>query len=173
MTQIHVIHYMNQFFAGIGGEEKADTPPGSHDGPIGPGRRLQALLGDSVEIVASVYCGDDYFAANTDDALASILEVARDRDIELVVAGPAFASGRHGFACAEVCHMVSSTLGIDGVTAMSPDNPGVDMYRLYKDRRVYLLPAAESGSGMEDALKKLAQFLLKLASGQASGPPSI
>lgn len=27
MDKIKVVHYVNQFFAGIGGEEKADTKP--------------------------------------------------------------------------------------------------------------------------------------------------
>ncbi|NLV22246.1 MAG: hypothetical protein GXY49_09705, partial [Syntrophomonadaceae bacterium] len=27
MAGIRVVHYINQFFAGIGGEEKADTKP--------------------------------------------------------------------------------------------------------------------------------------------------
>ncbi|MDK6729411.1 glycine/sarcosine/betaine reductase selenoprotein B family protein, partial [Aerococcus urinae] len=28
-----VVHYINQFYAGIGGEEKADTKPFKDDGP--------------------------------------------------------------------------------------------------------------------------------------------
>ncbi len=27
MSKIRVVHYINNFFAGIGGEEKADIPP--------------------------------------------------------------------------------------------------------------------------------------------------
>jgi len=33
-----VVHFLNQFFAGIGGEEQANTPVQASDGPIGPGR---------------------------------------------------------------------------------------------------------------------------------------
>ena len=58
-----VVHYLNQFFVGVGGEEAAGKPPSRIDGPVGPGRRLQALLGDGFEIVATVWCGDDYAAA--------------------------------------------------------------------------------------------------------------
>ena len=32
MAKIKVVHYINQFFAGIGGEEKADTPAELHKG---------------------------------------------------------------------------------------------------------------------------------------------
>ena len=34
MSKKIVIHYMNQFFAGIGGEEKAGIPPEVRDGVI-------------------------------------------------------------------------------------------------------------------------------------------
>ena len=62
MTRLRVVHYLNQFFAGIGAEDKADTPPGQHQGPIGPGRLLQQALGDRGQVVATVYCGDNYMA---------------------------------------------------------------------------------------------------------------
>ena len=49
MPKVHVMHYVNQFSAGIGGEDKADVPVGSGEGAVGPGKRLQELLGDSAE----------------------------------------------------------------------------------------------------------------------------
>ena len=35
---IRVVHYLNQFFGGIGGEDKANTPPEIRRGPVGVGR---------------------------------------------------------------------------------------------------------------------------------------
>ncbi|MCD5410636.1 MAG: glycine/betaine/sarcosine/D-proline family reductase selenoprotein B, partial [Clostridiales bacterium] len=37
MSKKRVIHYINQFFAGIGGEEKADIKPEIREGFVGPG----------------------------------------------------------------------------------------------------------------------------------------
>ena len=54
-----VVHYVNQFFAGKGGEDAAGSGPGRLEGPTGPGRRLAQLLGDGFEVVATVHCGDD------------------------------------------------------------------------------------------------------------------
>lgn len=173
MSRVRVVHYMNQFFANIGSEDKADVPVGLVEGAVGPGKRLQNLLGDSAEIVVTVYCGDDYFAAHTKEALESILQIARDYNVKLLVAGPAFASGRFGFACAEVCHAVSSSLGMDCVTGMHPENPGVGTYKQYMDRNVFAFPTGEAVSGMEDALSKMSQSVSKLAAGLAIGPPSI
>jgi len=172
MPKVRVMHYVNQFFAGIGGEEKADAPVGFFEGPVGPGKRLQSLFEDLAKIAVTAYCGDNYFAEHIDEALSSILQIARDRDVELLVAGPAFASGRYGFACAETCHFVSTSLGLHCVTAMHPENPGVETYRQHKNRRVFLFPTTEAVLGMENALSSMAHFVSKLAAGSAVGPPS-
>lgn len=172
MSKVRVMHYLNQFFAGIGGEEKADVSVGSREGPVGPGKRLQNLFGDSAEIVVTTYCGDNYFNEHTETALSAILQITRDRNVELLVAGPAFASGRYGYACAEVCHFVSQSLDIYCLSGMHPENPGVERYKQYKDKKVFFFPTTEVVSGMENALSRMAQFVLKLTTGSAIGPPT-
>lgn len=162
MPGVRVMHYVNQFFAGIGSEDKADVTVGSIAGPVGPGKPLQQLLGDAAEIVVTSYCGDDYFANHIEASVAAVADLARQHKIDLLIAGPAFTSGRYGFACAEVCHGVSAALGIDCVTAMHPENPGVETYKQYKDRRVYAFPTSEIASGMRDALARMASFSQKL-----------
>jgi len=172
VEKVRIIHFMNQFFAGMGAEEKADVPTGSHEGPLGPGKRLQGLLGDSAEIVVTAYCGDNYFAVHTNEALERILKIAREHDVKMLAAGPAFAAGRYGFACAEVCHSLSTSLNCYAITGMHSENPGVDTYKQYKDSKVFVLPTADNVAGMEDALARMAKLVLKLASGVAIGPAS-
>ena len=172
MSKVRVMHYVNQFFAGIGGEAKADVPFGCFPGPVGPGKRLQELLGDSAEIVVTVYCGDDYFSKHLDETVAAILQTAREQNIQLLVAGPAFASGRYGFACAEVCHTVSSTLGLNCVTGLHLENPGVETYQQYKDRMVYAFPTTEEALGMGAALSTMARFVSRLTAEASIGTPA-
>lgn len=167
MAKVRVMHYLNQFFAGMGGEEKADTPVGYREGPIGPGKRLQALFGNSAEIVVTAYCGDDYFAESANEALAAFKQIADAHDVQMIVSGPAFGSGRYGFACVEVCHYLSNESAFYCVGAMHPLNPGVSGYKLYKDNKVFLFPTAEAVSSMEEALSKIAGFVLKLSAGSA------
>ena len=59
-----VVHYINQFFAGIGGEEKADIAPEVREGVVGPGMALKNAFKGEAEIVATIICGDSYFAEN-------------------------------------------------------------------------------------------------------------
>jgi glycine reductase len=172
MEKVRVMHYVNQFFAGIGGEEKADVPLDFREGPVGPGKRLQDLLGDSAKIVLTVYCGDNFFSEHHDQVLEKILQIAKERGVDIVVAGPAFNAGRYGFACVEVCHGVSTSLGLHGVAGMHIENPGIDGYRHYKDRKVFISPTSENIRGMEDALSSVARIISKLATKSVIGSPS-
>ena len=76
---IKVVHYINQFYAGIGGEEKADVKPEVREGVVGPGMGLNGLLKkDGLEIVATVICGDSYFNENLEEAKAEILDMVKN-----------------------------------------------------------------------------------------------
>lgn len=164
--------YVNQFFAGMGGEEKADLPLDFREKALGPSRRFQELARESVEVVVTAYCGDNYFAEHQSEVLASILEVARKYDVKMFAAGPAFAAGRYGFACIESCHFLSTSMNIPCVSGMHVENPGVDLYKEYKDKRVFVFPTGENVAGMENALSNLARFVSKLVTEQNIGPAS-
>jgi glycine reductase complex component B subunit gamma len=168
-TKLRVIHYLNQFFGGIGGEDKADARPIVKAGPVGPGVLLQKCLGDSAEVVATVICGDSYINEHTDDVLAEVMKLIAAQQPDLVVAGPAFAAGRYGVACGAVCSAVKERLNLPAVTAMYPENPGVDLYR----RRVYILPAGNTAMDMGPVMARLAAFALKLGHGEPAGPADV
>jgi len=172
MGRARVMHFLNQFFAEIGGEEKADAPLDSVKGPVGPGKRLGSLLGDSAQIVLTVFCGDNYFASHRVEVLQEIAKIGREEEITVFIAGPAFLAGRYGFACTEIAHALNHSLNLPCLTAMHPENAGVVGYREYKDPRVFLLPTSERTHGMEDALKRMAQFVYKLSFGGVIGSAS-
>lgn len=68
MDKIKVVHYINQFFAGIGGEEKADTKPFIAEQLPPISAQLAKALGDDFEVVRTVVCGDSYFGENMEAA---------------------------------------------------------------------------------------------------------
>ena len=61
MGKLRVVQYINQFFAQVGGEDKADYPMEYHEGPMGPGLAFQQAFGDEAEIIGTIVCGDSYF----------------------------------------------------------------------------------------------------------------
>ena len=75
---------------------------------------------------------------------------------KLLVAGPAFNSGRYGVSCVEVCNAIANELEIPCVTAMHEENPGVEPIAS-SQCRLYCLPTAETTAGMTDAMKRLAK----------------
>lgn len=165
---IKVVHYINQFYAGIGGEEKADFKPEVREGVVGPGMGLNGLLkNEGLEIVATVICGDSYFNENMDEAKAEILDMVKKYSPDLFIAGPAFNAGRYGVACGAISKEVSEKLNIPVLTAMYPENPGVDMYK----KALYIVETKNSAVGMRDALPKVASMAAKLAKGVEIGTP--
>jgi glycine reductase len=164
---VRAVHYLNQFFAGLGGEEAAETPPTRLAGAVGPGRGLAAAL-DGIEVVATLACGDDFFGEHEDEALARLLELAEAERPELVLGGPAFGSGRYGYACARFSRTAAERLGIPALAAMHEENPGVAA----AEGKVLIVPTAVNVAGMRDALPRMAGLAAVLASGRELGPPA-
>ena len=166
---IKVVHYINQFYAGIGGEEKADHQPEARSGAAGPGLGLKGALGAEAEIVATVICGDGFYGEHTDEARAECLEMIKEQKPDLFIAGPAFNAGRYGFACGDISAAVAAELGIPTVTAMYPENPGVELY----SKKTYIVPCADSARGMGKALPVMAKLGLTLAKKEEMGPARV
>jgi betaine reductase len=164
---IRVVHYINQFYGGIGGEEKADVKPEIREGVVGPGMALKAALGNEADIVATVICGDSYFNENMEEASAAILEMVKKYNPDLFIAGPAFNAGRYGVACGSICKAVKEKLNIPVITGMYVENPGVDMFK--KD--LYIVETANAATGMRQAIPAIAKLALKLAKNESIGAP--
>jgi glycine reductase complex component B subunit gamma len=159
---MRIVHYINQFFAGVGGEEEAGRGPELREEPVGPGKRLQSLLGDEHEIVATVFCGDDY-AAGKPEAAEEILSLADEADPEMIVAGPAFTSGRYGVACSSVISAAHER-GLKAIAAMHEDNPG-----LQDAGAAPVVASGETSRKMKGTLERLATAVQKLAAGEEVG----
>lgn len=168
--KFRIVHYLNQFFGGVGGEEKADCKPFTIQGPQGPGRLLAKMFREEnadVEIVASVVCGDSYFAENPEEVLRELIPAIRGHRPDLVVAGPAFNAGRYGMACGAVCSSLEP-LGIPAITAMYKENPGVDQYR----KTVLIVESSNTVTGMEDAVRKMVRLAVKRLRGAEIESPT-
>lgn len=162
-----IVHYLNQFFGQVGAEDKAGMEPLVKEGPVGPGVLFQELLGPEGTIVATIVCGDNYFAEHIDEATERVLAMIADYGPDLVLAGPAFNAGRYGIACGAVCTAVVGRLGIPAVTGMFPENPGVESFR----KTIYIVETKGTTAGMRDGAAKMSRLGLKLAKKEPIGPP--
>ena len=159
-----VVHYINQFFAQIGGEEMAHIAPELREGFVGPGMALNQAWKGEAEIVKTIVCGDSYFAEHEKDAKAQILEWVKAEKPDLFIAGPAFNAGRYGYACANICAAVKEELGIPVLTGMYEENPGADL-----KNKVMIVATANSAAGMRKAAPVMANLALKIMKGEKIG----
>src|SRR5262249_43426318 len=143
---------------GAGGEDQADVPPFRQEGAVGPGRGL----GLAVDLTLA--CGDDYFAEHEDEALATLLTWIEEAEATVLICGPAFGSGRYGYAFGGVAREAAHR-GVPAVAAMHQENPGV----LAADGAAYIIPTGTSVTGMREALPRVAALAGKLARGEPVG----
>lgn len=163
---LKVVHYINQFFAGIGGEEKAHEGLSQKAGPIGPGVQLQEALQGEGTVVATLFCGDDYFVENQEEVLRQAIKLIDGIKPDLLIAGPAFNAGRYGQACGAICCTVQEELGIPTITGMYSENPAVELYR----KVVYIIETPSRIGRIPELFKKMVHLGIRLAKVESIGP---
>ncbi len=165
--RLKIVHYVNQFFGGLGGEDKAGIKPQLRAGPVGPGFILQDAVKSWGDVHSTIICGDNYFVEHSENAAQEILRLLPPRSADMFIAGPAFSAGRYGLTCGELCKIIQQKLAIPTVTGMFPEQPGVSAYR--KD--IFIVKTDSSAAGMPDAMRKMAGLALKLYRHEAIGTP--
>ena len=167
MEKFRVVHYINQFFGQIGGEDKAGIPPRAREGALPVGQAIQQESGGSFQIVRTIICGDNYAAEHLEELEPVVLSWVREAKPDLFLAGPAFAAGRYGMACGTLCKAVQQKLGIPAITAMHPTNPGVDAAR----KEVYVLESGDSIRDMKRIIPKMVHLGKKILDKAPIGLP--
>ena len=159
-----VVHYINQFFANVGGEEMAHIAPELREGKVGPGMAFETAWKGEAVIVNTIVCGDSYFAEHEKEAKEQVVAWVKEINPDMFIAGPAFNAGRYGYACANIALEVKTQLGIPVLTGMYEENPGADL----KDK-ILITPTANSAAGMRKAAPTMAALSLKLMKGEKLG----
>lgn len=167
MGVLKAVYYVNQFFAGIGGEDKADLGLTVYDEKKGPAIGIESMWNGEMQVIKVLACGDNFI--NQDEKFESVLpeitRILKEVNPDVFIAGPAFNAGRYGVACAKLCDYVRSELKIPSVTAMYYENPAVELYV----RHNYIVETGETSATMRQALPTLAKLALKLAKGERIG----
>lgn len=162
---LRLVHYLNAFFGGIGGEAEAHHALEMHDGPLGPGMLLQQLCSGQAEIVGTVVCGDGYFGEHEEEVARRVRQYVHQQGADAFIAGPAFGSGRYGLACGRLCLEVER-LGIPAVTGLHAENPGGEVFL---PQHLFAVSTTASAAGMQPALQRMTALALKRARGEPLG----
>ena len=164
---MRVVHYLNQFFGGLGGEEKADAALEARDGAVGPGKLLEQLLGVDASVVTTLICGDNYAVERQAEMIGAALDQIRAAKADLFVAGPCFLAGRYGMAAGALCAEVQSKLSLPVITGMAQENPGADLYR----ELLYIVDSGAQAANMREILTRMAALGRKLIDRAPVGLP--
>lgn len=149
-----ILHYLNQFFAGIGGEDKAGQEFLFLPKAVGPGNLIRDSLRNYPVEYATVVCGDNYFHEQEEIALASLADVMAQFAPDLFIAGPAFHAGRYGIACAKTCSFVRERWNVPALTGLFEENPGAQEI----GRHVYVIQTGSSAASMQAVLKRFTEL---------------
>jgi glycine reductase complex component B subunit gamma len=160
-SDMKVLHYLNQFFAQIGGEEKAGHEVLFIPRAVGVGGVIENALKDHGVEYATVACGDNYFHEQEENALNAIRRAVEQFQPDVFLAGPAFNAGRYGLACAKVCSWMRDNWGIPAITGMHEDNPGAKEI----GRHVYAIQTGASAASMQESLRRFALLIERLLAG--------
>jgi len=166
---MRVVHYLNQFFGGIGGEGKAGVALEVRPGAVGPGWLLEQVMPGNSRIVTTLICGDNYTVENLQEVIGAVTKEVKDAQADLFVAGPCFQAGRYGTAAGALCAAVQEELGVAAITGMAMENPGVDLYR----ESIFIVDSGEDVARMKDVLEKMARLGTKLANQEPLGRPAL
>lgn len=159
---LRVVHYLNQFFGQIGGEDRAHAKLQVKPGPVGPGLAFEMVFGEEAEIVATIICGDNTMAENLEASGLAVADLAKAYSPDVFIAGPCFGSGRYGMACGAAAKAVTERLEIPTIVGISKDNPGADIYRAY----TYMVPCGKSVVKTRQAVEAMVKVALSLADGK-------
>jgi glycine reductase complex component B subunit gamma len=161
-----ILFYTNQFFGQVGGEDKAGMKPVVMAGAIGAANLFKDKIADT-DIIATVICGDNYYAENIEKSREYILEEVKRYKPDILVAGPAFNAGRFGIACADICKAVSEQLDIPVITGLYIENPAVLIYR----GDICIAETGKSAADMKNAVPKMVELAKKLLHNEKLGLP--
>jgi glycine reductase complex component B subunit gamma len=165
---MQIAYYLNQFFGGIGAEEHAGRALETREGAVGPAKLLESLLGSDARVILTFICGDNYAVEHQDNLINAVLKKLHEVKVDLFVAGPCFDAGRYGMAAGALCRAVQAELGIPVVTAMSEENPGVDLYR----DALYIIDSGTNVTKLRDVVAKMAALGKKFSANEPIGLPT-
>lgn len=167
---IKAILFLNQVQAGLGGDERMNIPPQLVRGSIGPGMLLKTtLMRQGADIMATVICGDNYFLEHKEEAINTILEMIKKLTPDVVICGPALNYKRYGECCGHLVKAIEEKLNIPAFAAMAEESTGTEKFR----KEIYIIQTPKRGGiGLNDSLKKICSFAIKLAKKEPIGSSS-
>ncbi|WP_122646259.1 GrdB-related putative oxidoreductase [Enterococcus mediterraneensis] len=159
-----IVLILNHVQAGFGSDENSTMPPGGKNAIIGPGQILNPLFKEhDAEIVATLYCGDQYYLENSQEVNKKFIGFVKKNGIDAVLCGPAMHYPKFGEMAARLAAAFQK-YDVPAVAAMSIENPAVAQFR---DQICIVEMPKKGGIGLNDSFKHMALITAKKAHNQS------
>ena len=151
-----ILLVLNHSLAGFGSDEQAQLKPSGKKAPLGPGVTLLPFLQkQGAEIVATLYCGDQYYLENEEEVAKKFIGFAKKFHANAVLCGPAMHYPNFGEMAAHLACKFNA--------AMAEENPAVSHY--YQQVPIVKMPK-KGGIGLNNSFKQMAQLVVAKANGK-------
>lgn len=149
-----ILMVFDQIQSGHGGKERSDLPLGGEKIPIGSASMFTPhLKGVQGNIVACLYCGDEFFRINEDKVIAKILELVDKIKPDIVICGPAYNYIGYGRMCGILAKSINEKTNIPAIAAMAKENEEtIENYKHFVD--IVKMPK-KGGTGLTQSLRNI------------------
>ena len=113
------------------------------------------------KVVASLYCGDEYFINNQEEVTSKMVAMIKKINPDVVVCGPAFNYENFAKMSAILAKSINDNTDIKAFAAMSIEN--TEILEKYKDEILIVKTPKKGGIGLNESLKNICQMAKKLA----------
>lgn len=156
-----VLMVFDQIQAGMGGKERSNLPLGGKRGAIGSAPMIEPHLKNvDGEIIACLYCGNDYFKENEEIATKKMTAMVKKINPDVVICGPAYNYKGYAYMCAVVGKNIQEKIDIPVVVAMSKENE--DIISEYKDVLHIVKMPKKGGIGLSESLNNICVLARKM-----------
>lgn len=158
-----VIVLLDQIQAGLGGKEQANTELGGKKLAMGAAETLaKELKKQNAELLATFYCGTDFYAANSELVRGKITRMCQKMQPDVLLVGPTYDYPEFSRMACEVGDIVQSDSDIP-VVAMVASEKNADLLTEFRQRLTIVKMPAKGGTGLSKAIENGITLCVKKA----------
>ena len=153
-----IILFFDQIQGGYGGKENRNHPLTIDKGGTGSATILEPSFKKiGGEIIATISCGDLYFAKNEEQNAKKIAAMAKKLGADIVFCGPCYNYEDYGTMAAKVCQLIREKTSVVALTAMSKENEKT--IEEYKDSIPIVKMPKKGGTHLTEAIENVADAM--------------
>ena len=148
---------LDQIQAGLGGDERSDTPLGGKKIAMGSADNVEkALEAVNGEIIGTFYCGPKYYQQNKEIVQRKFSKMAEKMEADVVIVGPTFDYQDFAEMAVEIGTAITENTSISVIGAIAKER-NQELIVKYKDKLPIVKMPKKGGTGLAESLDNLAK----------------